>query len=85
MPNARKTNRMDGSELRNTLKGTEHRKEAEMRNVWCRGERLGLSLCAVSSPRGMWGSFNLRTERGLQNNEGIVSGVVMPVWKTDKD
>ena len=33
----------------------------------------------------MWGSFNLRTERGLRNNEGIVSGVVTPVWKTDKD
>ena len=31
--------------------------------------------------RRMWGSFNLRTEWGLQNNEGIVSGVVMPVRK----
>ena len=35
----------------------------------------------MPSPRGMWGSFNLRMERGLQNNEGIVSGVVTPVRK----
>ena len=56
MPNAWKT---DGSELRNTLEGTERgkgakvrnevRKEGAMRNVSCRGERLGLSLCAVPS------------------------------------
>ena len=32
-PNARKTDGMDGSELRNTLKGMEHGKEAEKRNV----------------------------------------------------
>ena len=51
----------DGLELRNTLEGTGHRKGAEsaerneergeMRNVYRRGERLGLSLCAVPSPR----------------------------------
>ena len=46
-----------------------------------RGERLGLSLCAVPSPRRMWGSFDLQMEQGLWNNEGIVSGVVTPVRK----
>ena len=84
MPNTRKMDGTNGSELRNTLKGTEHGKEAEMRNVQCRGERLGLSLCAVPSPCGMWGSFNLRMERGLQNNEGIMSCVVNDE-ETDKD
>ena len=64
MPNARKTDR---SELRNTLEGTEHgkgvevrnevRKQGEMRNVQRRGERLGLSLCAVPSPHRIWGVF----------------------------
>ena len=54
VPNARKTDR---SELWNTLEGTEHgkgaevrnevRKKGEMRNVYRRGERLGLSLCAA--------------------------------------
>ena len=88
MPNARK---MDGSELRNTLEGTEHgkgvevqnevRKKGEMRDVYSRGERLGLSLCAVPSPRRMWGSFNLRTEQSLRNNEGIVSGVMTQARK----
>ena len=88
MLNAQKT---DGSELRNTLEGTEHgkgaevrnevRKKGEMRNVYRRGERLGLSLCAVPSPRRMWGSFDLRTEQGLRNNEGIVSGVVTQARK----
>ena len=33
MPNVQKMDGMDGSELRNTLKGTEHGKEAEMRNI----------------------------------------------------
>ena len=88
MPNARM---MDRSELRNTLEGTEHgkgaevqnevRKKGEMRNVYRRGERLSLSLCAVPSPRRMWGSFNLQTEQGLRNNEGIVSGVVTQARK----
>ena len=51
VPNARKT---DGSELQNTLreqnteKGREVqnkvRKKGEMRNIYRRGERLGLSL-----------------------------------------
>ena len=60
VPDARKT---DGSELRNTLEGTEHGKGAEtverneergeMRNIYRRGERLGLSLCAVPSPLGI--------------------------------
>ena len=46
---------------RNTLEGTGHGKGAEnaerneergeMRNIYRRGERLGLSLCAVPSPR----------------------------------
>ena len=58
VPDARKT---DGSELRNTLEGTGHGKGAEsaerneergeMRNVYRRGERLGLSLYAVPLPR----------------------------------
>ena len=88
VPNAQKT---DGSELRNTLDGMEHGKGAEsaeqseekgeMRNVCRRSERLGLSLCAVPSPRGIWGSFNLRTEQSLWNNEGIVSGVMTQAQK----
>ena len=53
----------------------------KMRNVYRRGERLGLSLCAVPSPRRMWGSFDLQTEQGLLNNEGIVSGVVTQARK----
>ena len=53
----------------------------EMRNVYRRGERLGLSLCAVPSPRGIWGSFDLRTDRVLRNNEGIVSGVMTQARK----
>ena len=32
MPNVQKTDGTDGSELRNTLEGTEHRKGAEVRN-----------------------------------------------------
>ena len=32
MLNAQNTDRTDGSELRNTLEGTEHRKGAEVRN-----------------------------------------------------
>ena len=88
MLNARKT---DGSELRNTLERTEHgkraevrnevRKRGEMQNIYRRGERLGLSLCAVPSPRRMGGSFDLWTEQGLRNNEGIVSGVVTQARK----
>ena len=90
MPNAQKT---DGSELRNTLEGMEHGKGAEsaerseekgeMQNIYRRGERLGLSLCAVPSPRRIWGSFDLRTEQSLRNNdsEGIVSGVMMQARK----
>ena len=35
----------------------------------------------MPSPRRIWGSFDLRTERGLRNNEGIVSGVVMRAQK----
>ena len=57
MLNAWKTDRL---ELRNMLEGTGHGKGAEsgerneergeMRNIYHRGERLGLSLCAVASP-----------------------------------
>ena len=88
VPNAQKT---DGSELRNTLEGMEHGKGAEsaerseekgeMRNIYHRGERLGLSLCAVPSPRRIWGSFDLRMEQSLRNNEGIVSGVMTQARK----
>ena len=87
-PNAQKT---DGSELRDTLEGmghgkgrkcgTEVRGKGEMRNISRRGERLGLSLCAVPSPRRIWGSFDLQTEQSLQNNEGIVSGVMTQARK----
>ena len=59
----------------------EVRKREEMRNIYCRGERLGLSLCAVPSPRRIWGSFDLRTEQSLWNNEGIVSGVMTQARK----
>ena len=65
-----------GAEVRNEV-----RKKGEMRNIYCRGERLGLSLCAVPSPRRMCGSFDLRTEQSLRNNEGIVSGVMMQARK----
>ena len=70
---------------RDTEKGwkvrNEVRRKGEMRNIYRRGERLGLSLCAVPSPRGIWGSFNLQTDRVLRNNEGIVSGVMMQAQK----
>ena len=59
----------------------EVRKKGEMRNISRRGERLGPSLSAVPSPRRMWGSFDLRMEQGLRNNEGIVSGVVTQARK----
>ena len=65
-----------GAEVRNEV-----RKKGEMRNVYRRGERLGLSLCAVPSPHRMWGSFDLRTEQRLRNNEGIVSGIVTQARK----
>ena len=78
VPNARKT---DGSELRNTLERTGHGKGAEsaerseekgeMRNIYRRGERLGLSLCAVPSPHRIWGSFNLRTDRVYGTMKGL--------------
>ena len=57
--------------------GNGTRKEAEKRNVYRRGERLGLSLCAVPSPCGMWGLLIYRRDRGLRSNEGIRSRVVM--------
>ena len=41
MPDARKTDGMDGSELRNTLKGTEHGKGAEVRNEVRKKGRYG--------------------------------------------
>ena len=72
-PNARKTDGTDGSELRNTLEGTEHGKEAEKRNVQRRGERLGLSLCAVPSPRGMWGLSIYGRDKGL--TRGLEAGL----------
>ena len=65
-----------GAEVRNEV-----RKKGEMRNIYRRGERLGLSLCAVPSPRRMWGSFDLRMEQRLRNNEGIVSGIVTQARK----
>ena len=72
VPNARKT---DGSELRNTLEGMGHGKGrkcgTKMRNIYRRGERLGLSLCAVPSPRRMWGSFDL----GRNRVYGIMKGL----------
>ena len=46
--------------------GNGTRKRGGMRNVYCRGERLGLSLCAVPSPRGMWGLSIYGRDKGLQ-------------------
>ena len=78
VPNAWKT---DGSELQNTLEGTGHGKEVEsaerneergeMRKIYRRGERLGLSLCAVPSPRRIWGSFDLRMDRVYRAMKGL--------------
>ena len=65
------------TEVRDEVRG-----KGEMWNISRRGERLGLSLCAVPSPRRIWGSFDLRTEQSLRNNEGIVSGVMTEM---DKD
>ena len=65
-----------GAEVRNEV-----RKKEEVRNIYRRGERLGLSLCAVPSPHRMWGSFDLWTEQRLWNNEGIVSGIVTQARK----
>ena len=88
MPNARKT---DGSELQNTLEGMGHgkgaevrdemRKRGEMRNIYRRGERLGLSLCAVPLPRRMWGSFDLQMDRVY----GISEWGYDTSTETDKD
>ena len=61
------------------------REKGEMRNVYCRGERLGLSLCAVPLPRRMWGSFDLWTEQRLRNNEGICEWDCDVSTETDKD
>ena len=44
VPNARKT---DGSELRNTLEGTGHRKGAEVRNEVRKMERCGTYIVGV--------------------------------------
>ena len=43
----------------------------EMRNICRRGERLGLSLCAVPSPRRIWGSFDLRTDIVYGTTKGL--------------
>ena len=64
------------TEVRDEVRG-----KGEMRNISCRGERLGLSVCAVPSPRRIWGSFDLQTEQSLWNNEGIVSGVMTQARK----
>ena len=56
--------------------GNGAQKEAEERNVSRRSERLGLSLCAVPSPRGMWGLSIYGRDKSLRSNEGIGSRVV---------
>ena len=85
MPNARKT---DGSELRNTLDGTERRKGAEVRNeVRKRGTyNVGvkdLASAYVLCPRlaDCGGLSIYRRNRDLRNNEGILSGVMVQSWE----
>ena len=86
MPDARKTDRMDGSELQNTLEGTEHGKGAEVRNEVrkkgrCRTYNVGVKdlasayvLCPCLAECGGLSIYG--RDRGLRNNKGIVSGVV---------
>ena len=88
MPNARNTDR---SELRNTLDGTECGKRAEVRNEVRKKGRCGtynvgvkdLASAYVLCPRlAECGGLSIyRRNRGLQNNEGIVSGVMTQSWK----
>ena len=91
MPDARKTDGMDGSELRNTLKGMEHGKGAEVRNEVRKKGRYGTYNVGVKDLASAYvlcpclaecGGLSIyRQNRGLWNNEGIVSGVVTPVRK----
>ena len=81
----------DGSELQNTLEGTEHRKRAEVRNEVrkqgkCRTYNVGvkdLASAYVLCPRlAECGGLSIYGRNGVYgNNEGIVSGVVTPVRK----
>ena len=57
--------------------GNGTRKEAGKRNVYRRGERLGLSLCAVPSPRGIWGLSIYGRDKGSWSDKGIRSRVVL--------
>ena len=76
MSNTRKT---DGTadrsyEIRWRERNTERGGKAER---IMQGERLGLSLCAVPSPRRMWGLSIYGRDKGLRSNEGIRNRVVM--------
>ena len=83
MPNARK---MDRSELQNTLDGTEMRKRGGrteqseekgrcgMYNVGVKDLASAYVLCPRLAECG--GLSIYRRNRGLRNNEGIVSGVM---------
>ena len=71
----RRTGRADRSyEIRWRGRDTERGGKAEH---IMQGERLGLSLCAVPSPRGMWGLSIYGRDEGSRSNEGIGSRVVV--------
>ena len=79
-PNARKTDGTDGSELRNTLKGMEHGKGAEVRNEVRKKGRYrmynvgvkDLASAYVLCPRlaEREGLSIYGRDKGLRNNEG---------------
>ena len=81
VPNARKTDRTDRSELRNTLEGAEHGKGAGVRNEVRKKGRCGtynvgvkdLASAYVLCPRlAECGGLSIyRRDKGLRNNEGI--------------
>ena len=76
-PNAQKTDGADGSELRNTLKGTEHGKGAEVRrkggyrtyNVGVKDLASAYVLCPRLTERGGLSIYG--RDKGLRNDEGI--------------
>ena len=81
VPDARKMDGTDGSELRNTLEGTEHGKGAEVRNEVRKKGRCGtynvgvkdLASAYVLCPRlaECGGLLIYGRDKGLRNNEGI--------------
>ena len=94
-PNARKTDGTDGSELRNTLKGMDHGRGAEVRNkvrkkgryrtynVGVKDLASAYVLCPRLAERGGLSIYG--RDKGLRNNEGIRKGrVVMQVRRQIK-